>query len=413
MAWNIPHSPLTPTLRPEEYRENMESLSVKLSGGLDQDDFEHEGDGGEILIDRDIDLASGKVINVGNLPVPIFDAYAFGMAHDTPAQNSNALREALAAAGAETGGGIVWIPPGLWVIDSAEALAIPSGVVVRGAGPGTTVLQSVFRGSETDPEIRLDGHSGLSSVFGPTLENLSLTCDRSVAPEDRRQVGVVVTGANCQVRNCTVTRYGKTQIRLQNAYYANISGVRAAMMEKNEDNEWYDGSVGIDVLGRGNNIVGCVVTQVAYGIDGSGGLGNRAIACHGTDCDIVLRAETSFSHGAISGCSFGGNSTDTSPKLTAYCVGTSIVGNSFYGRGLNASIFALRSRIIGNSFTSVPVDWNVPSLHVQSNSPELDADSPILVGNSCVGTLQYAGYFIPEQPSRTDDSNWWADVQEF
>ena len=144
------------------------SLIAKLPGNLAAGDYElrvHNGHGGDSAWSSPLAV---KIKNPDVWPDKIFNVKEFGAKGDGVANDTTAIRDALAAAG-KNGGGIVFLPWGTYRL--TNYIVIPERTVFRGEGRDLTVLQWPV----DEPKTRTDFSPGAAyGVARYAVEDLTM-----------------------------------------------------------------------------------------------------------------------------------------------------------------------------------------------------------------------------------------------
>jgi len=435
MGWDSPIDPVWDGTYADmdEVIEVLESLSVKLSGGLTSEDFENAGGAEDLVFSQDIDLASGRVINVGNIPVNWYDCSAFGLSHGDGGASFDAIKAAIAAAAENSeDGGIVWIPPGEWALYPVEPIAIPQGVIVTGAGVGVTSLMIWMHTASEWPVISVDGSSTSSGAFGPTLKDLTIGYKELTGPHCRGHVGIGVSGYNCRLENVTTLGFVKGGFNVTAARSAVFTNCNAVCYDGDFENYQEDISPHLHgwkiTGGLDNSFVKCGSYNADRAALVEGELMSKFFGCEWSGVGVlgsdglgqVFLPMVRFRDCAnvrVHGCSCINNRHGF---MMEGCVSPSVVGLTcrdilewdakFLG--------TIRGRISGCSFMDVD--------HHLADHPDLDYYcleivgthgnnaklAPIVSGCRSAGTCRWKGSQLPQNPGVTGDLNFFADETE-
>ena len=118
---------------------------------------------------------TGPIVGFEDKGGQVFNVKAYGAKGDGSTNDTAAIQNAVNAANS-SGGGVVYFPPGTYVISGDPALSIPGGVSLVGSGIGSTTLQiAVATGTTSYVGIQLgNGSSGSTMQDNFRISDLTL-----------------------------------------------------------------------------------------------------------------------------------------------------------------------------------------------------------------------------------------------
>lgn len=382
-----------------EIHQNNESLSIKISGGITGDEFEPGQDA--IPFSQDIDLADGKVINVGNIPANWIEVAASDMSTEDGARTYEALKSAILKAEDQDLPGSVWLPPGDWALTTDAPIAIPPGIEVF--GNGQTTCRFRLLGNSQQAAFHLIGSASVGSRAGAALSDLTIY--RGDDSETER-TGILITGRNCRLANTWLHDIPGWCVKMQDCRGTYLESVRANSLGSTGGGFSLTG-------GRENKYANCAALQRnneggGFWIDGCDN--DTFVSCFGIGCGIGMDfydcSQVKILGCNMSGCYHGIAGTLLNEATMSGCA----IEDS---EGWDLHLFdVIRGRFTGNKFLT-PHTEEGDRDRVYIYLDRGDQVLPTFLGNSSKGGLWLRGKLFPhEEDNAAGGANDWYSLTE-
>lgn len=245
-------------------------------------------------------------------------------------------RDAAYAAGLTgSGGGVVVVPPNLWLL--SNEVEVPENVVVWGLGR-PSIIRATSAFPTNTPMFRLE-RSGDAASFGNMLYGLNIDCNNIAGSIGVRMVDVNQQGG---VKRCVIQKYRDYGIKVEGAV-GSVEGSSAFVIDEVEPTGSSSGSNG------GISVVGCVGrntirdTTSATDLGGSGG--TYGIYIENSEVSVHQHSSENHTHSLFIGSGAYVEATGIAGHLTT---GTVVTIAADAGGGMLLDILAKSSTTLIN-----------------------------------------------------------------
>jgi hypothetical protein len=263
-------------------------------------------------------------------PDPWFDVMGYGAAGDGVTNDYAAINSAIVAA--TTNGGIVYFPPGTYLVGTT--LAPASNVTLMGAGPGASIIKgtndtTVITGSSlsevTIRDLQVQVQTGVGTPNGIILNTCSKVLIQNVEVFNAwDSIDLLAGCTDALVLGCTVRSAKQQGIQ--------VSGASARIrIEGNSIN-----GVGTTNLHHGIYLSGgwTDVAVVGNTVVGAFGFGIQAYATAGTPSRLTISGNTCSGNGLAGAGTNGGIYTGGTVQVTDVSVTGNVCVNNTNGYGI-------------------------------------------------------------------------------
>ena len=334
----------------------------------------------------------------------VFDVKTYGAVGDGSTDDTDAIRSAITAASAA--GGVVFFPPGVFVLPSRLTCKSLNNVSFQGSGKSTTILKSAipisFPPRNGGPTMLAFDNCANFSIRDLTFDNNNIfTVNRSCMVSVSRSTNFTVS--NCAFINAKhfiLSIESSSRFRVRDNYFncTELDGkvFTGAIMLFDDISRTSDGQIvnneiiGAESGGRGVNIVWSHnrITNFGFGagiFSGHDGVG------FGTHNWTVTENSITGGQPARDGCGFY-------PKgIEVYAPETKIIGNKCYNNSGSGIVFGGRNSIVANNrcFNNGRSDNKCSGIVATYVPPNIDPSNSTVTGNICknIGTgFQHYGF---------------------
>jgi parallel beta-helix repeat protein len=334
----------------------------------------------------------------------VFDVKTYGAVGDGSTDDTGAIRSAIRAASAT--GGVVFFPPGVFVLPGRITCKSLNNVSFQGSGKSATVLKSAVPAGNP---AKNGGPTMLSFSKCTNFSIRNITFDNNNIAAARRKCMVSVScSTTFTISNCAFINAKRQMLAIQSSsrfqvrdnyfncteldgevftgaimLYDNISQTSNAQIVNNEIIGAQSGGRGVDIVWEHNRIV-----NFGYGagiFSGHDGVG------FGTHNWTIIG-------NSITGGQPARDANGFYPKgIEVYAPRTKIIGNTCYNNAGSGIVFGGRSSIVANNscFDNGLPDNKACGIAAVYVSPHIDPSNSIITGNTCKnirGGFQHYGF---------------------
>jgi parallel beta-helix repeat protein len=322
----------------------------------------------------------------------VFDVKTYGAVGDGSTDDTAAIRSAITAASAT--GGVVFFPPGVFVLPSRLTCKSLNNVSFQGSGKSTTILKSAvpvsFPPRNGGPTMLAFDDCANFSIRNITFDN------NNIITALRSCMVSVSSSTNFTVSNCAfinakhfiLSIESSSRFSIKDNYFncTELNGkvFTGAIMLFDDISRTSDGQivnneiVGAESGGRGVGIVWSHnrITNFGFGagiFSGHDGVG------FGTHNWTVTGNSITGGQPARDGCGFY-------PKgIEVYAPGTKIIGNKCYNNSGSGIVFGGRNSIVANNscFNNGRSDNKCSGIVATYVPPNIDPSNSTVTGNIC------------------------------
>lgn len=261
---------------------------------------------------------------------------AYGAAGDGHTDDTAAIQSAINSA-YNAGGGIVYLPPGIYIISGAPALRMRTGVNILGCGIGVTTLHLAPNQPDFSRMLNCAAVDNVRNIF---IRDITLDGDHSSTESPGEHTSAIFTTgvANIRIENIETCRTHGDGIEI----FDNCRGVKIVRCEIHNslrNGITLDGVNSLDIYISGNSIHDIKAQPIDSEPTTSGNCNDVSI--------IGNRIESNASHSITTG---GSNAQNERWKIIGNsitggihlinCLGIKIIGNSIMGNAFRGPIYA-------------------------------------------------------------------------
>lgn len=271
----------------------------------------------------------------------LVDVRSFGAKGDDQTKDSAAFQQAIDQVAA-LGGGIVYVPPGIWLLHNVH---LATGVALVGAGRGVTVLKAYYdKGAPATTSIVVRVSAGsTTAASGVRLVDLTIDGNKTAwgdATSTFKGYGYYLgCDAGVAVEDCSIERVEFRNCKTYACDVLNAKGVKITDCWSH-DNGWAGGGTnngcsGFEILGEDVTLTNCTAWGNASKgfITGEGGVvhhGTKFVGCTARDnANEGFYLHDGVQDCEVTGCEAYGNLRGISVNTGA--LGCSITGNLVHG----------------------------------------------------------------------------------